>query len=541
MSVFSRSAEPRRTAGAISPGDLKSILRAGSEIALLDVRDEEVFLEGHLFLARNLPLGRLSAEVRALVPRLRVLVVAMDGGAQDDGLAEHAAGLLARHGYTNVLTLDGGLAGWRAAGGEVFSGGHVPSKAFGEFVQLTCRTPHVTAEALARLMEAGGDVKVLDARTFAEHRDMSIPTAVSVPGEELVRRVHDLAPDPGTLVVVNCAGRTRSIIGAQALINAGVPNRVAALKDGTSGWQLAGLPLTHGSGARPPEPSDAALHATRRGAGAVAQRFGVRTLSPMDLARWQAEAEIRTLYMIDVRSSAEFADGHAPGSRNAPGGQLVQATDRHLGVIGARVALIDDDGVRATMAASWLIQMGWSEVGVVREALHGPLVREAAQPVGAGSPTLAPIALASLARSSLATVVLDAAAPDAFARGHVPGAYAIAGADPEAVWHAVANFDAVVLTGETEDAAGAAAMRLAAVSASAPLKVLAGGTPAWIAAGLPVEEGAGRVLPLGGRDAAAGTDRAALERELRKYLSWETGLLDQLRRSGEAPFRYFAR
>ncbi|CPR01703.1 sulfurtransferase [Bordetella pertussis] len=40
--------------------------------------------------------------------------------------------------------------------------------------------------------------------------------------------------------MVNCAGRTRSIIGAQSLINAGVPNPVFALRNGTMGWALAG-------------------------------------------------------------------------------------------------------------------------------------------------------------------------------------------------------------------------------------------------------------------------------------------------------------
>ena len=50
-----------------------------------------------------------------------------------------------------------------------------------------------------------------------------------------------MAPKPETLVVVNCAGRTRSIIGAQSLINAGVPNKVVALRNGTMGWNLAGF------------------------------------------------------------------------------------------------------------------------------------------------------------------------------------------------------------------------------------------------------------------------------------------------------------
>ena len=57
------------------------------------------------------------------------------------------------------------------------------------------------------------------------------------------------------------------------------------------------------------------------------------------------------------------------GSKSAPGGQLVQATDEYVGVRNARLVLIDDTGVRATMTASWLIQMGWREVYVLEGGL----------------------------------------------------------------------------------------------------------------------------------------------------------------------------
>ena len=60
-----------------------------------------------------------------------------------------------------------------------------------------------------------------------------------MPGAELVLRAGRVAPDPETTIIVNCAGRTRSIIGTQSLINAGVANKVVALRNGTIGWNLA--------------------------------------------------------------------------------------------------------------------------------------------------------------------------------------------------------------------------------------------------------------------------------------------------------------
>ncbi|HZA67281.1 MAG TPA: rhodanese-like domain-containing protein, partial [Geminicoccaceae bacterium] len=213
------------------------------EIALLDVREQGVFARGHILLASNAPASRLEIEVPRLVPRRGAPVVLCDGG---DGLALRAARTLCRFGYRDLAVLDGGIAAWRAAGYALFEGIHVPSKAFGEFVEATWGTPHLSALELSRLRDAGRDVVVLDSRPMSEYRHMSIPGGIDVPGAELVHRIHDLAPDPDTLVVVNCAGRTRSIIGAQSLINAGIANPVMALENGTMGWTLAGCELEHG-------------------------------------------------------------------------------------------------------------------------------------------------------------------------------------------------------------------------------------------------------------------------------------------------------
>ena len=219
---------------------LKSMLADGEELAIVDLREELIFSQGHLLFARSVPLSRLELNFARLVPRRATRIVLCDDG---DGLVERAADVLARAGYTSLHMLDGGVAAWAEAGLELFSGVNVPSKAFGEFVEHESATPNIAAEELDRLMRDGTDMVVLDSRPFDEYQRVSIPTAINVPGAELVLRVRDLAPSPETMVVVNCAGRTRSIIGAQSLINAGVPNKVVALRNGTMGWNLAGLDL----------------------------------------------------------------------------------------------------------------------------------------------------------------------------------------------------------------------------------------------------------------------------------------------------------
>src|SRR5256714_13006337 len=235
---------------------LRGMLLDGAELALLDVREERIFSESHLLFARSVPLSRLELRMARLVPRRATRIVLVDDA---DGLAERAAKVLGGVGYSNLHILDGGNAAWKAAGFELFSGVNVPSKAFGEFIEHESGTPSITAEELNALMRSGIDMVVLDSRPFDEYSRVSIPTGVNVPGAELVLRVHEMAPKPDTLVVVNCAGRTRSIIGAQSLINAGVPNKVVALRNGTMGWSLAGFKPDSGQSRRAPAVSHGAL------------------------------------------------------------------------------------------------------------------------------------------------------------------------------------------------------------------------------------------------------------------------------------------
>ena len=326
----------------------------GAELALIDAREPTEFTQRHLLHAANLPLSHVGLEVAARIPRLGTPVVVCDDGG---GAAAAVALELTVLGYTDTAVLDGGIDAWAAVGGELYSGINVPSKLFGELVEEHFSTPHVTAVELAGWLEDGRDLVVVDSRTRREFNRMSIPTGRSCPGGELVRRVHDLIDD-GTTVVVNCAGRTRSILGAQSLRSAGLPNAVYALKDGTMGWELAGLELEHGCDELAPEPSEAGRVQATTAAQAVAARCGVQTIARAQLDDWFADSA-RTTYVMDVRTPEEFATGHLPQAAGAPGGQLVQATDEYLVTRGARVVLADHDGIGATMTALWLIQMGW--------------------------------------------------------------------------------------------------------------------------------------------------------------------------------------
>src|SRR4051812_10378364 len=348
--------------GRVDPHQLKAQLHDGGEIALLDAREEGVFHARHLLLASCLPLSRLELLIDDLVPRRGARVVWCDDG---DGSALRAASRMSRLGYTEVAVLDGGIGAWAAAGYRLYSGVHVPSKAFAEVVEHEAGTPWISAPDLKTLIDGGADIAIFDSRSYEEYHNNSIPTAISVPGAELVYRFADMVPSPDTTVIVNCGGRTRSIIGAQALRNAGFRNKVMSLKDGTMAWHLAGFEVVHGATQRPPDVSEAGRQAAMDAAVRVAERCGIARIDKATLAAWRAEADRRTLYVLDVRTPEEYRAGHLAGARLAPGGQLVQETDAHIATWNARVVLVDDNGVRATMTASWLKQMGWDDVAVL--------------------------------------------------------------------------------------------------------------------------------------------------------------------------------
>lgn len=522
---------PEPATARVDPAGLRAMLGDGQELALLDVREEGVFAKGHLLTAANLPLSHLELRLDRAVPRRASRIVLCD---DDETLAERAAAVMRRAGYSDIRVLAGGVGAWKAAGYEVFSGVHVPSKAFGEFVEHACDTPRIGAAELKARLDAGEDIVILDSRPMNEYRVMNIPGAADCPGAELVYRIHEVVNRPETLVVVNCAGRTRSIIGAQSLINAGVPNRVMALKNGTMGWHLAGLALEHGNTRHAPAPGPAALARAREAADRVARRFGVIRIDRAEFDALRADPA-RTLYCFDVRSPEEYRDGHRAGFLSAPGGQLVQATDLYAPVRNARIVLADADGVRATMTASWLLQMGWNEVYVLDHDAPGGREEtgDSAPPIpaleGARIDEIDAPALRECIAAGEATV-LDLATSLEYRAGHVPGAWFAVRSRLDEALARIGAAKRLVFTSPDGVLARLAALDASGLTAT-PVAVLHGGTAAWSAAGLPLEPGTTRL--------ASETDdvyykpydrQAQIEQAMQDYLDWEVALVEQLKR-----------
>ncbi|KAF1020573.1 MAG: Thiosulfate sulfurtransferase GlpE [Paracidovorax wautersii] len=482
---------PSERAASLTADELRRTLDDGGELALLDVRDHGVYARGHLLLASSAPFWRLELDIHALVPRpaTRIVVLA------DDALAEQAAHKLGRLGYSDVRVLEGGNAAWTAAGGHLFSGTNVLGKAFGEIIEHDLGTPYIDAAELKRRLDRQDKLVVIDSRTTEEFQAFSLDGAHSLPGAEIVYRISQVVPDDQTPIIVNCAGRTRSIVGAQTLINAGIPNPVLSLKDGTMAWLMNGDTLRHGARQAIAAPRGQALALAQARAARVAERAGVRAIDATTLARLEARQD-RSLFRFDIRHRTEYLAGHLPGWRWAPGGQLVQASDEYIGVRNAEVVLADWDGVRAQTTAAWLAQLGWTVYtyapGQLAQLETGPEPRTLGNAYRSATPWVSPDQ-ARQWQADHETLLIDIEDSIAHARQHVAGARFVAPSRLRAYLDAHASGRRVILVSADGILAASAARELGWQGLD-DIHALQGGTAQWVALDLPTAAGKSDIL-----------------------------------------------
>ncbi|MGH7333353.1 MAG: rhodanese-like domain-containing protein, partial [Candidatus Rokuibacteriota bacterium] len=448
-----------------------------------------------------------------------------------------AADTLTRMGYSRVAVLEGGVNRWASQDLPTEWGMNVPSKDFGEKVEVQHHVPTIDADELARRQRRGDDLVILDTRTPEEYQRFCIPGGRSVPGGELALRIHDLQRDrPNATVVVNCAGRTRSIIGARVLQRMNLPN-VVSLRNGTSGWLLAGLELERGANRVDlPQPTAAGRAAAEAFAARIAAEDGVRMLAVDELQALLARAGTDTVYLLDVRTRAEYTAGHIPGFWWFPGGQAVQRADDTVGVRSGSVVFCCDGTVRAAVTASWYRQMGFPSVFAVAggttawRAAGRPLTMGADEPVEplvteakARVRQVSPGELASALASTHPPTTLQVDSSDRFAAGHVPGARWLARGWLELrIAEEVRDIAApIVVTDEDGDNATLSAATLLGLGYR-EVAALAGGTDAWRKEGRPLEHGLTGVARPPDDVVPAGPDRSFAD--MINYLRWEERL-----------------
>ena len=514
---------------AISPEALSALMAGDDTYALVDVREAGEYNGAHIPGSSSLPRRQLEFQIDALIPFRGERLILCD---DDQRRADLAAATLQHMGYTRVSVLAGGLNRWTTEGYPNEWGSNVQSKDFGEKMEVVHHIPVMEPQELHARQQRGEKLVLLDSRTPEEHTRATVPGSRSVPGGELALRISDIVKDSQTTVVVHCAGRTRSIVGARALQRMGV-DRVYDLKNGTMGWLMAGLELEVGSQRLDlPEPSPEGKARAESHAARLASEDGVRHLAVARLKELMARADRETVYLIDVRTEEEYLQGHIPGFRWFPGGQAVQRSDEVAAVRNGTIVFACDGMVRSTVAASWFRQMGFPHVF----ALEGGTAAWTASGLSleAEAPDQLPFGLAEARakvgmlspldfEASLFPTLIFVDSSRDFAGGHVPGSHWVPRGWLEDRIETVAPH-------KDEPVGVTCADGLSSALAAATMLelgynrawVLGGGMAAWRQAGLSVETGLTGIMSAPTDVLLSGTERPFAE--MINYLRWEEAL-----------------
>ncbi|MBN8755320.1 MULTISPECIES: rhodanese-like domain-containing protein [Variovorax] len=531
----------------ITPTALQALLLAepATELSLLDVRETRYFVQRHPNLARNVPFSGLELQIEALVPRRTTPVVLYDDHDASDGVAQAAAIVLNRLGYTDVRTLNGGLQRWLGEGLPAIDGYGTLVKAFGDRARLHYGTPGLPIEALRERQREGRPTTLVDARPHAEFRFLSLPGARNHAGTELALRRFE-ADEADHLWAINCFSRTRGIVGATTLRLLGRAPDAVFLEDGVMAWGLQGAPTVQNAAPDdelPPESPEV----LRRIADDLIGRFGLPLVDAAQLARWRDD-DARTLYVFDVRPAADPALS-GTDVRQVPGGQLLMHFENLVGTRGARIVLLDDQAhrLRAAITSFWLTQLNQAEVYI----LDGELAPDQAPPAPGTTVRDAPVPIAADAlarlRSDGVVTVIDVGPSLDYERGHLPGALYMLPASLAPLAEHAAPGRTLVFTSPD----GVAAARVARDArqrwqedSGAVFTWLQGGTQGWGASGRPLstdyvppqlltpfDDDWGSVMRVfGPRRDAAWAD----------YLAWERALAERVLQDPSVRFRFFA-
>ena len=399
--------------------------------ALLDVREQGEAHAGHIPTATFLPRRLVEARIFELLPDRSVHAVIYDSGMHPtlgkDSRAALARETLESCGYSNVTILEGGYADWLSSGAQVSKGSNVPCKAFGEAVLEEDEVPSIDPEELHESLRSGTPPAICDVRTYEEYHHHHLPGAISTPGFDLAGHLPDLQ-GKSPFVLINCAGRTRSIIATATARKLGC-DAAWGLRNGTMGWQIAGQNVTSENCVSMTPVHNSTINAR---AEELADKAGVGRVSAGELAGL-LDGNIPP-YVFDLRTMSEFRNGHIPGSIALPGGQLIQRTDDYAAIPAHPIVLVDNGCSQAALAGYWLRRMGFPDVSRLVPDISGWMASGAAIATGrrsgaafqiADDERVQEIAAADLDPSAIfqGYSILDIRTSREFQSAHIEGAH----------------------------------------------------------------------------------------------------------------------
>jgi rhodanese-related sulfurtransferase len=493
---------------ALTPKETRQTLDSPErQVAVIDIREPLEYSRGHIRESTLVPRRDLEFRLPFVVPDGRATIVLVD---QYGERVVQDADWLEFLGYEDVAYLDGGIDAWTTAGFETIEAHegvyatafNFPSKDFGEQVQVEESVEQLQPEDLKAMLDGDEDVLVTDVRTPEEFKAQTIPGALNVEGVDIGLYVEQLR-DREQTVVVNCAGRTRSIIGTASLKKLGFEN-VYELENGTMGWELAGYELERDADRHV---SDIEVDGDKRAeirANSVAllEENDVPLLSVDEFEALQTD-ESKLVYAVDVRTVEEYNDGHLPGSLSIPGGQAIQTADEHFPVRNGTIVFISDDHVRAAITAYWFDRMGYPKVTVLEGGIEAWQAAGHSLEIG---PDRRPPAGRDIIEEHISTIspgeltelqgvdnplIVDIGPSKRFEGGHIPSARWVPRHELESWLRQNADpTRLVVLTSPERRWAAYAAAAIERYLEIEDVRTIKGGLAAWADSARPLVEGA---------------------------------------------------
>lgn len=99
--------------------EVKAMTDRGEQFHFVDVREDDEFGVDHAAGAMHIGKGVIERDIETAIPHMQAPIVLYCGGGYRSVLAAES---LRQMGYTNVLSMDGGIKAWRAAGYPIEKG-----------------------------------------------------------------------------------------------------------------------------------------------------------------------------------------------------------------------------------------------------------------------------------------------------------------------------------------------------------------------------------------------------------------------------------
>ena len=347
---------------------------AGTDLpAIIDVRSKgEWDKDGNIEGSINIPFSDFFNSLDQIPADKDARIVVLCASGHRGGITMMALRLM---GYTDVINLNGGLNGWKAAGMPVV--GLVPDMAtFLTTLPTDAGYFSIKADKLNEMMVENPPF-IVDVREASELESNGfIAGSINIPIRDLLKNL-DKLPAKDQKIVVTCASGHRGSLGMMALRMLGYTD-VVNINGGINAWVKAEFPLETGAPAAPvagAAPEVDASHLATLDAYLSNLPEGFGAIKSPD---FNTELVAGTVpFILDVRSKEEWdANGHIDGAINVPVVEVPANLAQLPADKAAPIMVICASGHRGAMTKMYLEFLGYTSVRNLNGGMNGWIAAE---------------------------------------------------------------------------------------------------------------------------------------------------------------------